>query len=506
MELNAARDTINQYLKAQFGKVTTLREVAVERSTSGRVFVGSVYCVTQKGDIHIGSVGISEEGDIVRPLEPDMLVNALFAAAENSDRRSIVPVEREPEFSLLDDDDLGDLDGAPEERPSLLDEDDMELEGDELDQFFSEFNDVGIMGNIIGLLTSGDKADLLKARRLMPQLLVDHEKRGTVLLYMGDLEIRLDEKELGLDYLEAAAREFADVGDVESLSRTVAAASRVLAKDALEEHATHKLLEQTMARQTAIETLEETPLLSGMSEANVEKILQKAETVTVPAGQTILKEGTPATQAFIIMSGILGINLETPGGSARTVRCCFPGELVGESCVQGEGATCNATVFAKQDCTLWRFSGSDLTRLIDEIPELKSRLDTSRTIHRLDSFFSMNEVTNTLHVRVRDRIIGCISAIRHVKEGEIIERRDTQPRGVYLLATGRIEKQFPEDPPRVYPPDSFVCLKETLHKLPLEGDVIAKAPSRLVVFDTDALFELAIGAPPEVVAVLERLE
>jgi CRP-like cAMP-binding protein len=293
---------------------------------------------------------------------------------------------------------------------------------------------------------------------------------------------------------------------MESLKKAVAIASRVLSESELEAHGTSKLLKQSITRQTPIESLRDAPALQNLPEESIEHVISKAETVTIPTREVILKEGAPATQAFIIKSGILGINLETPGGGGRTVRCCFPGELVGESCVQGAGATCNATVFAKQACELWRFSGESLLELINDIPELKARLDASRTIHRLDSFFSMNEITNTLDVRVRDRLIGCISAIRNVREGEVVEHRETNPSAVYLVATGSIEKHQPDGPPRLYPPDAFVCLKETLHKLPLEGDVIAGAPSRLVVFDTDALFELAIGAPPEVVAVLERLE
>ena len=217
-------------------------------------------------------------------------------------------------------------------------------------------------------------------------------------------------------------------------------------------------------------------------------------------------EGAPATRAYVIQEGILGVSLETPGGEKRTVRCCFPGELVGESCVQGEGATCNATVFAQKSCKLWRFEGADLAAAAGEIQDLRARLDASRTIHRLDSFFSMNNATSTLDVRVRDRLIGCITAIRYVREGEVLERTGAVPSAVYLVLTGSLEFRRPGAPPRGYGADAFACLRDTLHKLPLEGEIIVSQSGKLITFDPDALFHLAEAAPPEVIAVLERLE
>jgi CRP-like cAMP-binding protein len=134
------------------------------------------------------------------------------------------------------------------------------------------------------------------------------------------------------------------------------------------------------------------------------------------------------------------------------------------------------------------------------------RLEASRTIHRLDSFFSMNAATLTLDVRVRDRLIGCITAIRQVAPQTIIEQANTDPTGVYLVVRGQLVKRLEGEKERTFGPDAFVCIRETLHKLPLEGDVVAETETQLVVFDTAALFELAMAAPPEVAAVLDRLE
>jgi CRP-like cAMP-binding protein len=203
----------------------------------------------------------------------------------------------------------------------------------------------------------------------------------------------------------------------------------------------------------------------------------------------------------------LAVHLETPGGEGRVVRCCLPGELVGESSLlETERPTCNATITAREASQLWCFDGGALKDVLEEVPDLRARIEAKRTIHRLDSFFSMNEATNTLDVRVRDKLLGCISTIRYARAGEVLESEGALPSTVYLLVTGRIEYQRPKAAVRIYGPDSFVCLKDTLHELPLSGDMVATEPCRLVTFDPDALRRLAVEAPPEVVAVLDRLE
>lgn len=490
MDALSAREIISVFIKETFGRLTELRDVSVERSSSGRVWLGNVYCVTGRGDVHVGGVGVAEDGTICRPLGTDALINALLSV-EKDGGLSTETQAGEQDFSVL----------AAEISPIASSEEDSEI-----DLFFSEFNSSKLMASIIGLLASGDREDLLKARRLMPQLLVDHENRGTVLRYMGELEIRLGEKKLGVAYLEAAACEFADVGDVESLRRTAETASRIPKEPNLNTDAIQRLMEQTLHRLVPIDTLADTPAFRGLDDSARHRMTSLAVLEQYDQGVVILAEGAPATRAYVIQSGILGVSLETPGGGKRTVRCCFPGELVGESCVQDGGPTCNATVFAQKPCTLWRFEGADLKAASSEIQDLRARLDASRTIHRLDSFFSMNNVTGTLDVRVRDRLIGCITAIRYVREGEVLEKSGSLPSAVYLVLTGALAIRRPGGASRIYHPDDFACLRDTMHKLPLESDVTVSQSGKLITFDAESLFNLALAAPPEVIAVLERLE
>jgi CRP-like cAMP-binding protein len=490
MDALQARKIIADYIKKTFGQAAELRDVSVERSSSGRIWVGNVYCVTARGDVYIGGIGVSEEGQVSRPLGPDALIDALLAVGSQGAFKE-EDISLEQDFSLLS-----------QEMSAALSEEDEE---NDIELFFSEFNSAKLMGTVIGLLTSGDKEDLLKARRVMPQLLADHENRATVLRCMGELEIRLGEMRLGAEYLEAAAREFADIGDVESLKKTAALAVRISKDAAWDASSVTRLLEQTAARLVPVESLLDASAFSGLDDSAKRRLAGLASSEHFAQGDIVLEEGAPATRAYVIQSGILGVSLETPDGEKRTVRCCFPGELVGESCIQ-DGATCNATVFAQKPCVLWRIDGAELKAAASKIKNLRAGLDNGRTIHQLDSFFSMNNATSSLDVRVRDRLLGCITAIRHVRKGEILERKGELPSAVYLVLSGALEYRPSGAAPRMYAPDSFACIRDTLHKLPLEGEMAVIRPGRLITFDPNALFDLALAAPPEVTAVLERLE
>lgn len=493
-----ARDIIMAYLKEQFGRLAELREISIARSTSGRVWIGGVYCVTRWGDIEVGKVGVTENGRITGGLTVDDFVEALARIRTSAgSRRPAAPQEG---FFFEVEEDFSNICPVA---PSLKESD----ETNALDAFFADITAQNLQQRIGKLLASGSIEDLLEARRMMPRLLSNHNQRGQVLKRMGELEFRLGENGLGLDYLEAAARDFADQADASALEQLVELAGTVLQPNELRQHRINMLLEQIRRRLLPVTGLEQVPIFSGLDEQDILSVSTAARLIDVPADEILLKEGEKAVRAFVIKSGVLAIHLEISGGGSRLARCCFPGGLVGESSIlEGAEATCNATVKTKTDAILWQFDGSDLRARADELPELRARIEAKRALNRLDSFFSTNEITDSLDVRVRDKLLGCISTIRHVRAGEVLETKGKHPESAYLIIDGRIEYVKNGTPPRLYEPDSFAAVNDTLHELPLEGDFIAVEPCRLVSFNSDALRELARNAPPEVVSVLERLE
>ena len=310
-----ARDIIMAYLKEQFGKLAELREIAIARSSSGRVWVGSVYCPTRWGDIEVGKVGVTENGHITGGLTVDDFADAFSRIRTSLD--PLPPSATQTDFLFGLDEDFSDIcPVAPSPRQI-----EVESEAKALDAFFADITETNLQERIEKLLTSGRPEDLLEARRMMPRLLSNHNQRGQVLKQMGELEFKLGKKGLGLDYLEAAARDFADQADTAALEQLVELAGTVLQPDELRQHRVNMLLEQIRRRLLPVTGLKQVPIFSGLDEQDLSRTSSVARLIEVPANEILLKEGEKAVLAFVVKSGVLAIHLETPGGGSRLARC-----------------------------------------------------------------------------------------------------------------------------------------------------------------------------------------
>lgn len=499
MDPDVARDRMAAWVRAEFGKLVQVRDVSVVRRATGRVWSGELYCSTREGDVCVGAVRVDETGTIVEYPGIDNVVDALVAVRSTNS----VPPAAPSKDAFAAETDFSDLaldappaPGAPEAAV-----------GDDLESAFGALERSPIQATVEALVATGERDKLLEARELLPQLLVSPDGRGHVLRQMGEIELLLGEADLGLNYLEAAAREFADQADVESLEAIAELTEHVVGPDAFEGSAISRLLDRARARLRPITRIGQAPLFGGLSEEELFNLEGASVPVFVGAGQDLLREGDPATLAFVVKSGVLSVRLESPGGGSRIVRSCFPGDFLGESSVLGApGCTCTATVRGEAPTSLWRFEGDQLRALIGEYPEIGARIESARTLHRLDSFLSMHEATAALDTAVRDQLLGSINGIARLRAGEILSPAGDLPRAIYLVVEGRIDYVLKGEVVRAYAPDTFAGLRDALHELPLEGDLVAGADGMVVRFDPVRLKSLAAAATPEVIAVLEKME
>ena len=499
MDPERAREIITAWTRAEFGRLLQVRDVAVVRRATGRVWSGDLYCTTREGDVRVGAVCVEETGGIVELVDVDAVVDALVAVRRAAAERPSLPAapkaEAETDFSDLA------FDSAPPAPQGG------EVAGDDLEGVFDALENTSIQDVANRLIATGEREKLLEARSLLPQLLVAPVDRGRVLRQMGELELLLGELDLGLNYLEAAAREFADLADVASLAEIAELTAHVIGPEALETSAVKILLDRARARMRPIERIEQAPIFIGLSEEEIFHLRGAGTAMALAPGDDLLREGEPAVKAFVVQSGVLSVRLEAPGGSSRVVRSCFPGDFIGESSVLGPaGSTCTATVRSEAQTSLWRYEGAQLRDIIAEYPEIGTRIESARTLHRLDSFLSMHDATAALDVAVRDQLLGSINGIARVRTGDRLNAAGGVPTAVYLVVEGRLEYRVPGGPTRAYGPDSFAGLKDSLHELPLEGDLVAAADGVVVRFDPNRLKLIAAAATPEVIAVLEKME
>ncbi|MGC4123030.1 MAG: cyclic nucleotide-binding domain-containing protein [Myxococcales bacterium] len=473
-------------MREAFGRVVELREVGVIRRASGRCWVGNLVCATKRGELSVGHIEIDDRGRVKDDLKVDDLVEALRRADDTAFKAALPPASAISEDSFLDDGPADPL--------------------DELDQFLGALVEPDLRERVDRLLASGERSSLLEARELLPRLLTHRQGRGGVLEQMAQLEVKLGEVSLAVGYLEAAAREFADAADLESLARVAAASHGLVGEEVWLTSPTRELLEKVQEQQRPLENLGDAPVFMGLPPPALMALAQIAVDHNAAPGENLIAEGSEAHLAFVIRAGRVSVCLETPSGASRVVRCCKPGDMFGESSVLGElGTTCSATMRAEGQVRLWRFRGSDLRGLCRDFPELRKRLEAARSTHQLDSFFSMKEDSDALDARVRDGILAAVSGIKRVQPGELLIPSGKPPATVFLVVEGAAEHQAGEGSSGRFGRDTFVGLHDALHDLAVEGEYRAVEPSSLIGFDGRKLKELAAQAPPEVVAALERL-
>jgi CRP-like cAMP-binding protein len=227
----------------------------------------------------------------------------------------------------------------------------------------------------------------------------------------------------------------------------------------------------------------------------------------VPAGTLLIRENDPPVNVFAVKEGRLSVWVEGPVGTPRFIRCCFPGELLGETAVLGSAdATCTATVRAEGPAVVWRLQGAALRGLADELPELRRKIDSTGLRHRLDSFFSLSTGAGGLDARLRDRLLSCFSGLREVTAGQPVLAARSVPDAVYLVADGECEGRGPGGARWTIGPGRFIGLRDALHQLPSAAECVTLGPGRLVCFDVARLRALVADAPPEVIAALDTLE
>ncbi len=472
---------VSNGLRGGFGRLLDVRDVRRVRQVAGDAWLVTVVLAAPSGDLHVADVTVTDAG----AMTPALGVEHVIEAVRRSQHTSLPPPP----------DDLGDFgDGLDESDDSGL-----EMLAD-LDE--------PIPVRVAAALAKGDPESLRKARDLLPRLLGDHDRRGATLFTMAEVEQKLGEPTLARGYLEAAAREFADRFDLPSLEKAAALALDLGSRDAFAGSPIHGLLEQSRVRLKPLTTLRDARSLAGLPDDLAARLTRHATTRTLAPGETLVNEGDPSRNVFVVKSGLLGVWLEKPSGGSWLVRCCFPGWLLGESSVLTPGAQCTATLRAERVSEVWVFPASSVREIMDEDLPFGLRIAQTKQMHRIDSFFSMHETMGQLDAQVRDDMLSCIQRLERFNAPTILLPAHQVPEVACLVAQGSLEL-FADDaadkPVSVVAPDSFYGVRDAIHQIAPSVTAIAKPGTTVAFFDAARLRALCERSPEHVVAVLERL-
>jgi CRP-like cAMP-binding protein len=476
---------VGEVLREGFGKLLDVRDVRRVRRVAGDAWMVTVVLAAPSGDLHVADVTMDDAGKITPPLDADDVIRA----ARDAKKFSISA----PSIGVADE--LGDFgdDSSDDLEPAL--------------EALTEVEEP-VEAKVAVAVAKGDVASLRVARDLLPRLLTDHDTRGATLFTMAQVEVKLGEQQLARGYLEAAAREFADRFDLPNLEKAAALELELVGRDSFSADPVHVLLEQSRARLKPLDSVFDARSFKDLEDDLRLKLVNKLSLRMLAPNETLVTEGEPSRNIFVVKSGLVGVWLEKPSGGSWLVRCCFPGWLLGESSVLGPpDARCTATLRAERVSEVWILPCDEVrdAMLLDLRFGLK--IAETKQIHRIDSFFSMHETMGQLDVQVRDDMLSCIQRLETFETETIVLPANEIPKVACLVARGSLGlyEEGNHTPVAEIEPDSFYGVRDSIHQIAPSLAAIARPGTTIAFFDAARVQQLCLRSPEHVVAVLERL-
>jgi CRP-like cAMP-binding protein len=483
-------EAVADALRPPFGRLLDVRDVKRVRRVAGDAWIVTVVLAAQSGDLHVADLTVDDSGAI----SPVISAEHVIEAVKRADRTSRAPAAMPDELSDFG----GGLDG--ESGADGDDDDGLEL--------LSEMAEEPVDKRVAAALARGDDASLNQARELLPRLLADHDRRGSTLLTMAAVEMKLGEPKLAREYVEASAREFADRFDLDALEKAAVLALQLIGHDAFAGSVVHTLLEQSRTRLKPFFSIFDTRSFSDLPEDLRAKLAPAIHLRTLTPGETLVTEGEPSRQVFVVKSGLVGVWLEKPEGGQWLVRCCFPGWLLGEgSVIGGDDPKCTASLRAERMSEVWTVDAASVRAIMEQDLAFGQRIAETKQVHRIDSFFSMHETMGQLDVQVRDEMLSCIQRLETFKEQTLLLPANEIPKVACLVARGSIAlmQEGSETPVGIIEADSFYGVRDTIHRIAPSVAAIARPGTTVAFFEGTRLQKLCERSPEHVVAVLERL-
>lgn len=113
--------------------------------------------------------------------------------------------------------------------------------------------------------------------------------------------------------------------------------------------------------------LASTKLLSSLDRNTIKRLADQGKHRSYAAGETIIREGAPASALYIILSG--KVHFEVAEGGPAPVATAGPGDFFGELALIEEHPR-SATVIADEPTECILFVAWEFTALLKEFPEM----------------------------------------------------------------------------------------------------------------------------------------
>src|ERR1044071_7448285 len=150
-----------------------------------------------------------------------------------------------------------------------------------------------------------------------------------------------------------------------------------------------------------LQDLRKSPLFQGLSDEELQQLMDMAEPVSLRAGEILIKQGEPGDSAYVVISGDFEVQKQT-GQSLIKIDLRNPGDVVGEMALLSRGPR-NATLIAKIDSEVLRIPQEAFEKLLSS-----STTAAMAVLHWVMARLTQNE--SLLHQQEKMAALGTMSA------------------------------------------------------------------------------------------------
>jgi len=150
-----------------------------------------------------------------------------------------------------------------------------------------------------------------------------------------------------------------------------------------------------------LQDLRKSPLFVGLSDDELQHLMDNAKPVSLHAGDVLMKQGDPGNTAFVIVSGELEVTKQS-GQSVIRIDVRNPGDVLGEMALLSQ-APRSATITAVTDCETLCISKEVFDNLLSTSPSAAKAI-----LHWTMARLSQNDAL--LHQQERMAALGTLSA------------------------------------------------------------------------------------------------
>lgn len=150
-----------------------------------------------------------------------------------------------------------------------------------------------------------------------------------------------------------------------------------------------------------LQDLRKSPLFEGLSDRELQHLVDNAKPVSLHAGEALMKQGEPGDTAYVVLAGGFEIRKQS-GPSVIKVDVRNPGEIIGEMALLSN-APRSATVVAVEDSETLCVSQEAFENLLSTSPSA-----TMAVLHWVMARLSQNE--SLLHQQEKMAALGTMSA------------------------------------------------------------------------------------------------